>query len=619
MNPKTERQIKILNAETARKIAAGEVIDRPNAIVRELLDNAVDSGANRIDVEIAGGGIDKIRVADNGCGMSRENLLIAAHPHATSKISTETDLLNLSTLGFRGEALASIAAVSRLTIQSGDCKMHCSITRDHEIEPSSEIDGTIVTSENLFENFPARRQFLKRPASETKMCRSTFLEKAMARPDISFRLTVDGIIRNDLIQCGSLRERFVAAMEIQQSAELFYEIKGKADDKSWSFNLVIGDPNVARPDRKDIYIFVNGRRIQEYSLMQAIEYGAEGCFPNGTHPVSALFVTMRPDLVDFNIHPAKKEARFKDMASLHHGVSSTLKEFFNAWTTKAMHSNYARTAADGIRDLVDAASSTFETEKKSGGVSLASSEINAGNDYGCKNALKSPGTYGRRSSIYGGSFVSHLNERAPLEEVADSGVSPSTFAGRAFDPSTPPPSFRYIGKALGTFILVEKNNSIYIIDQHAAHERYLFDKIMTGQGSQVQPLLVPETFELDSAEDDAYMESILPELRKVGFDAEKSHDSKWKFTQYNSMWKGSADELKRLIFEKRVEPKELIRKIAAMTACKAAVKDGYILDEAAAEDLAKKAFELPDPHCPHGRPCWTVITREKLFELVKRT
>ena len=157
--------VRQLNAEVARKIAAGEVIDRPNAIVRELMDNAIDSGAVNITVEISEGGIEKIRIVDNGCGLTENDLANCARPHATSKISTETDLLNLTTLGFRGEALSSIAAVCRLSISSGGKKMRASITEDHIIEPTTPTEGTIVCAEGLFENFPARRQFLKRAAT----------------------------------------------------------------------------------------------------------------------------------------------------------------------------------------------------------------------------------------------------------------------------------------------------------------------------------------------------------------------------------------------------------------------------------------------------------------------
>lgn len=654
MEEKAERQIKILNAEVARKIAAGEVIDRPNATLRELLDNAVDSGATQIDVEIFGGGIEKIRVADNGCGMSKENLLAAAHPHATSKISTESDLLNLSTLGFRGEALASIAAVSRLTIASGAYKMRCSITEDHLIEPSQNVEGTIVTSENLFENFPARRQFLKRPASETKMCRSTFLEKSLARTDIAFRLSVDGEIRSDLSAGQTLAKRFVSALEIRQSADLFYELKGNSANSEWNFKIVIGDPSISRPDRKDIFVYVNGRRISEYSLLQAIEYGAQGCFPNGTHPVAALFVEMRPDLVDFNIHPAKREARFKDIAQLHHGVSSTLREFFRAYTIKTMKEQYsapflAEAASNDSANFSEKKNS-LESSPRSDAPQIARAFFENENSE-AKNIFTKKAIPPISKNFSSANYSSSISGRPSFLKVAEPNVKKNS-APRDFHKSENSSSenssipsarkienensakeyqstffprahvqgyeFRYIGCTLGTFILIEKNSALYAIDQHAAHERFLFDKIMDGK-SETQKLLIPLKIALDSDEDERQMEALAPQLFECGFSCEKISEGEWQFTTLNSLWKGDAQELKKLLFERGVEPREIIRKIAAMTACKAAVKDGYILDDAAAEDLAKKALDLPDPHCPHGRPVYTVLTREKLFALVKRT
>ena len=357
--------VKKLDAEVARKIAAGEVIDRPNAIVRELMDNSIDSGAKSITVEISGGGIEKIRIVDDGCGMTKEDLQNCARPHATSKISSEIDLLNLTTLGFRGEALSSIAAVSRLSITSGGWKMRASITEDHILEPQANITGTIVQSEGLFENFPARRQFLKRPATEALMCKNTFIEKTLAHPEIAFRFIQDGEIKIDLPQNQSLKERFVMANGLLQYEELFFEISKKSSFSSenceWSFNVIIGEPAVSRPSKKDIEIFANGRKIQEYSLVQAVEYGCQGFFPNGTYPVAGVFVHVRPDLIDFNIHPAKKEARFYDISDLHHGLSSTIKDFFKKYT----YANFSEDKSpDEIRsqDFFDIYSDNIENQ-----------------------------------------------------------------------------------------------------------------------------------------------------------------------------------------------------------------------------------------------------------------
>ena len=334
----SKNPIRTLSPEVARKIAAGEVIDRPCAIIRELLDNAIDSGATNITVEITQGGIEKIRIVDNGSGMTKDDLINCARPHATSKISTEVDLLNLSTLGFRGEALASIAAVCRLSIISGGYKMRASITEDHLIENSTPLEGTIVQAEGLFENFPARRVFLKRPASEGLLCKNIFVEKSLAYPQIAFRFISEGQIKLDLPKNQTLKERFISALELNQNIKLFSEISGEQDTspKDWSFKIIIGDPGIYRPNKKDIHIFVNGRKINEFSLQQAVEYGCQGYFPNGTFPIAAVFITMNPSQVDFNIHPAKKEVRFKDISSLHHGISSSVKSIFLNIQTKLL-------------------------------------------------------------------------------------------------------------------------------------------------------------------------------------------------------------------------------------------------------------------------------------------
>lgn len=603
--------VKKLSAEVARKIAAGEVIDRPNAIVRELIDNAVDSGASSVSVEIEDGGIEKVRVVDNGSGMTKEDLASCARPHATSKISTETDLLKLSTLGFRGEALSSIAAVCRLSIVSGGWKMRASVTEDHIIEPSSPVAGTIVQSEGLFENFPARRLFLKRPAAEGLMCRATFVEKTLPRPDIAFSFTADGERKLTLEPGATLKHRFVQAEEISESESLFYEINGSdgKEHPDWSFTCVIGEPGVSRTSRKDILIFVNGRRIQEYSLVQAVEYGGQGYFPNGTYPVAALFVTMNPALVDFNIHPAKKEARFQDIAALHHGVSSALRSFFHQYTVKTM------TEHDGAIQDPPTLGFTKDADTTSTVKTFRSSSSDARSRY-FDTAQQSEGT-SRQSETASkrtdGAFPSYEIRHDAPDEV--SAMADDALGGGE---QLPISGFRFIGSALGTFLIAEKDDTLYIIDKHAAHERILYNAIMAGQGKR-QQLLVPYEITCESAADDEYLEQISGELEKAGFSAEKKDDGTWEVTSVPERWRGTEADLNHAVLDRRLEPSEVISAVAAMSACKAAVKDGYVLDDSTAAELAEEALALPDPHCPHGRPIWTTISREQLFALVKRT
>lgn len=617
--------VKALNAEVARKIAAGEVIDRPNAIIRELIDNSIDSGAKNITVEISQGGIEKIRIIDNGCGMTKDDLFNCARPHATSKISSEVDLLNLHTLGFRGEALSSIAAVSRLSIASGGWKMRASITEDHIIEPSSPVNGTIVQSEGLFENFPARRQFLKRPATEAIMCKNTFIEKSLAHPDISFRFIQDGEIKLDLPPNQTLKDRFIMANGYTQAPELFFTVTNSSknhdgNNEEWSFSVIIGEPAVSKPNKKDISIFTNGRKIQEYSLVQAVEYGCQGFFPNGTYPVAGVFIQIRPDLVDFNIHPAKKEARFYDISDLHHGLSSTLKDFFKQYT----FANFLEDKpADEIR-ISETAQNNFNFYQSNS--QSENQKIEQKNPYSSihykTSETVSNGLSDFRSKYLGIKSNSQNQDyqnkmtRTQISDIAQQALDEQTVSSQKENTS----QVKYIGSCLGTFLLAEKNNCLYIIDQHAAHERILFDKLMNSQSDNAtQNLLIPYKIHTESKIQDQQLEKLQHRLKQIGFFIQKVSEGYWEVTAIPERWTGSEYDLRQYLFVKHVEPEEIIRSIAAMTACKAAVKDGYVLDDVTAEKLVCQSFTLPDPHCPHGRPVYTVISREKLFEMVKRT
>lgn len=642
------RPVRQLSVDVARKIAAGEVIDRPAAIMRELLDNAVDSGADSITAEIKGGGIQKIRIADNGTGMTRDDLANCARPHATSKITDALDLMKLTTLGFRGEALASIAAVSRLTVSSGTWRMKASVAEDHVIEkipPVQNGAGTIVQSEGLFENFPARRVFLKRPSSETALCRDTFIEKALPRPDISFRLTIDGSIRHDLPAGVTRTERLVRALELKESASLFSELQEEgfeSDGKSkWRFSLVIGEPAVYRNDRKHIFIFVNGRRVQEYSLVQAIEYGCQGFFPNGTHPVAALFVQAEPHLVDFNIHPAKKEVKFRDISPVHHGVSSTVRAFFRSYGIKESaphrhdeteknenvlfsisHTTSGKTFAHSALFL-DTTDTKTEKDSFVQAAHLTVAQQKKSAEYETEHSRQTRELLFRNAEP---EKKQHKNDFRFTPETAPEFSHPAEKSGsekpcsvREQDAQPEPDSeSEYLGTLFGTFIALRKNDKLYLIDQHAAHERILFNRILAG-GAEKQELLVPYTIQTESEQDDEYLENLRETLSAAGFTCRNKGNGRWEFSSVPARWTGTQKELEEALLAKRTSPQEIVYHIAATTACKAAVKDGTTLGRTAAEQLAEEALALSDPHCPHGRPIWTVITKEELFARVRRT
>lgn len=643
---KTRRAVRQLSADVARKIAAGEVIDRPNAIVRELMDNAVDSGADSISVEISGGGIEKIRISDNGSGMTKEDLSACARPHATSKIVDTADLNNITTLGFRGEALASIAAVSRLSISSGNWRMKASILEDHLLEQIPLVqngEGTIVMSEGLFENYPARRRFLKRPSSENMLCRETFVEKALPRPDIAFRLTTDNSLRLDLPKDVTLTERFVSALELNESTENFAELKA-CGGTEWKFKLVIGEPTVYRSDRRQIFIYINGRRVQEFSLLQAIEYGCQGFFPNGTHPVAALFAEVDPSTVDFNIHPAKKEVRFRDSSALHHGVSSTVKEYFRSYGIKNSQifedkDNEEQNNVPGfdfgetspslkVSENQSKTNENSETQFFSSLASLALSENSKVQEKNENPAIstgsqKTAGDLRSRFFNYDSTQTAqktlYENQSYKNDHISENSGS-KLYEKTEFPQFTKPDSdgFCYIGTVLNCFLVAQVQDTIYFIDQHAAHERIIFNKLLSGK-TETQALLIPYKITTEDESEEKYLEAALPFLKNAGFTGKNSGEGIFEFSEVPARWKGTQNDLQSALLDKLVKPEDIIYSVAAMTACKAAVKDGYVLDRAAAEELARQALKLPDPHCPHGRPVWTTLTKEQLFARVRRT
>lgn len=323
-------QINLLPPRLQARIAAGEVIDRPQAILRELLDNAIDSGTDDISVIIEGGGIDRIKVKDFGCGMKRDDVGIIASPHATSKIKTEDDLYNIHTMGFRGEALYSIAAVSKLTVATcdGDSGEKSTIVIDNgkrgEISSTGPEKGTEVTSENLFFDIPARRSFLKRNSTEAMMCKNTLVSKALAFPSIGFTLTIDGALKLKWPKRQTLKERVMMLYREYSIAEgdVFY-LEEQRDD--YSIRLVATSSAVKRSDRKEIRVYVNSRPVDEFSIAQAVTYGYGELLPGGSYPYCAVFIQDKAELVDFNIHPAKREVKIRNISEIHHSISSLLK------------------------------------------------------------------------------------------------------------------------------------------------------------------------------------------------------------------------------------------------------------------------------------------------------
>lgn len=591
--PETLPPVRTLPEETAQKIAAGEVIDRPAAVVRELLDNAIDAGARKISVETDKGGIDRIRVSDDGYGMTKEDLAVCRKNHSTSKITSAQDLLAVRTLGFRGEALASIHAVCRMEITSARGGSAYKSLPGGQIVPAVRAKGTLIQADGIFDTFPARKQFLKRPAAETALCRQAFLDKALPWPQIEFRLVTDGTLRFLLSPADSLKTRCLDALQPPESALFFHEITGSGG--TFRFTLVLGGPEVVRRDRRSQFVFVNGRRIDEFALRQAVEFGAEGRFPNGLHPFFCLFLQVDPDTADFNIHPAKREVRFRDPGAIHHTVSSVCRDFYRH-NVLFSHTQGSGTADPGV---------FAQTAHEAAGPAPEPRTLFPG---GFPDAGPAQHTTGKMPVHF--PDIQTAAENGP--EYRSGFVRPET------GPASGEPDFRYLGQILGTFLAVETGGSLLLIDQHAAHERIMYNEILSHRG-EIQELLVP--YRID-APDDAADRSLRQKKRglaEAGFILKDDGDGFWLVTAVPARWSGSEKELREELLSGAAEPENLVSRLYAAEACRRACKDGDILDPQTARKIAAQALTLPEPFCPHGRPVYTVITKEELFRRVKRT
>ena len=589
----------ILPPEEARKIAAGEVVDRPAALVREFIDNALDAGAASIEVLIEEGGMRRVEVVDDGQGMGPADLELCWHTHATSKIRSLDDLRTAATLGFRGEALAAAAAVSRLEILSSmdgrDAWKLDFQAGKPRLERGQRTKGTSVRSLGIFDTLPARKRFLKREASEGGLCRQIFIEKAMTFPDIDFRFTQDGKLRVFFPPSPGLKDRFVQALfsgDGSQSSKAGFIHELKVPAQGFSLTVVLGGPEIYRPDRRQQYVFANGRRIQDFSLLQALEYGVQGFFPNGSHPVGAVYISIDPALADFNIHPAKREVRFADPGAIHHALSSALRDFFHRMGIRAREE--VREERPELFSQVSAGAPGafhYAGGASSGGSLAMEALLNNPPDF-----VPPPGR---------GSWAA---EAALPYAVMDSALSGA---------SSPADGIRFLGRIFGLFLLAEQKERLYIIDQHAAHERILYDQAMEGKIPR-QELLAPIPFSPGSDKDEDFLRSRRDDLARLGVVLETEGRGDWRIEALPSDWRlGDAETVERLL-DLRNAGDNMAERWAAALSCRGAIKDGEYLDPGTALDLVRKALSLPVPRCPHGRPIWYEISRETLLKAVRR-
>ena len=591
-------QIRVLDSLVASRIAAGEVIDRPAAIARELIDNAIDAGPTEITVDVRGGGSEYLSVSDNGSGIRKEDLPLTVKPHATSKIATLDDLYHLSTMGFRGEALYSIAAVSTLSISSGGWTYTCDNSTEGTLTKGGTERGTVVTSQNLFAQLPARRAFLKRDQSEAQLIRNTFLSKAMPFYQIHFRYYANGALKIDLPVRKTLRDRVLDIMTIDErlirSEFTYLETK----DAVFTIKAVTSLPSLHRSDRSKIKIYVNSRAVEEYSLVQAVSFGYGESLPGGSFPYSVIFIDEDPELVDFNIHPAKKEVKLRNRAAVHHALSSMI--------------------ADGLPKAIPAIKAEqpelIPAERKT---SFQDREFiyerSAPDDTG--ESVES-----RRSS-YRPAEDARPKNRDWIEKAREiSSVKPAIRQSAESKEEVWKPEsrkeIRYIGQAFRLFLICECDGRLYLVDQHAAHERVIFDELRAQK--TVQKLLIPIPFEVSPDMDD-FLLSHSDVYTQFGIMISRTGDREWSLSALPALARPFEKELIELIGTKAGSDSELESALYAVVACRAAIKAGDEVDAYSAQALLEKVFELENPACPHGRTFIVTLEEEELRKMVGRT
>ncbi len=647
-------KIKVLPKEIAELIAAGEVVERPASVIKELMENAIDAGSSSVTVEIKNGGITYIRVTDNGCGISREDIRNAFISHATSKISTRDDLYAIGTLGFRGEALASIAAVSnvevltRTTEEETGTRYCISAGEETLVDDAGCPLGTTIVVRDLFFNTPARMKFLKRDVSEANAVAGIVDKIALSNPDVSIRFIREG--KSALFTSGS--------GDLKTAA---YEIFGKdfADgliEADYSFESVkisglVSKPTKSRPNRNMQFFFVNGRLVKSGTASAALSEAYKNSIMVGKFPYCVLNITTAPGLVDVNVHPAKIEVRFANERTVFSAVYYAAKNALEH-RDEAPKVTIPRTAQTELFEPVRPKTEQMRLPEKQPDFwnRMSSSEYRSAQQperptYQQSAArediitVASPDKKPETADSEPSTIQHFLDaQRAKKEETAviEADIRPELSEKAATLPDEKPEEtaraldtavdekpaelpVTVIGEAFKTYIIVQQGESIFLVDKHAAHERMLFNELVKNDSKRsTQMLLTPITVTLSKEEYSSVLDN-LDMLMQAGFAVEDFGYS--VVIVRECPMEISADEVADVVAELAgylVENRQkLISEkkewLFSLMACKAAIKGGMYTTEYERELFIKRLFASPEiRYCPHGRPVMIEITRREL-------
>lgn len=627
--------IRQLDPIVASRIAAGEVVERPSSVLRELIDNSIDAGASKISAYVDQGGIKSLTVVDNGCGMAKEDLPLACISHATSKISTLDDLFNLRTLGFRGEALSSIAACSLLTIDSNGNRIIVDNGHQSDILPGSVSQGTSVRMENLFELIPARKLFLRRPQTEATECRKVFLEKALGFEKVEFLFFVDGELKIHLASAAK-QKRCVDVMSMDKAFMPAQVLEMDYSCDNASLYAVSSDPSCYKRDRTQVKVFVNGRVIDSFALVQAVTNAYSAALPGGAFPFFYLFIEDNPSLVDFNIHPAKRECKIRNQSQIYGCVTAMIRNallhgvFSNGTASldeqpepptlldpqpeepaaklsfEDVHIESAQSAKDEppFKYGADTGSLEFSHHAVSKPTAAARPEAKPFNPSWFENA---------RAIMDASRQAQRQKEDGPKESGYGKALSSCETLGKK--QATQQSNYKYIGQLFDTFLLVELGDRLLFIDQHAAHERILYDEIVAQK--DVQRLIVPYQFETDRSADDFLLENSII-YADFGVELTRVEPMLWEMSTIPAVCRKNEADIATYIQNTTGDVDSARKGLFAIMACHAAIKAGDPLDSVTAKALVDKAFKLDAMVCPHGRSFTFEMSKEELYRKVGR-
>ncbi len=674
--------INVLDISVANLIAAGEVVERPASVVKELIENSIDAGAKNVTVEIKNGGVSLIRVTDDGCGMSKDDLPVCILRHATSKIQTKHDLNTIKTLGFRGEALAAIASVSHLRIitkQKGGSG-YVLESRGGRVSGVSETgcaEGTSVIVEELFGNVPARRKFLKKDSTEASAVMSVCEKTALSHPEISVTFISDNVLKFRTAADGKLKNAIYSVFG-REFANNLLEIDGQADGID-VFGY-IGTPSNSRPNRNMQIFFVNGRYVKNRSIQAALEAAVQSYVPTEKFPTAVLNVTIHPGFVDVNVHPAKTEIKFSNEKSVFDAVYLIVKDAVDKSTQRptlkiedvskpqvrftpvedgrAESLKKRQIAQSGIFDTPEVkreAASYVKTEEKKTVFPEKTEEkptdipkkdfttfktetvtppedTYVPNDFDIpvfSKAVSSPDIIlpEKKEEVKISSPASPVTSQITPPEPVETKMAEDK---EEYKPTKLKGEYKFKGEIFNTYLIVESGDEAYIIDKHAAHERIIFEELKLGvkiKAGYSQMLMIPLEIPLSDEEASAG-EEYRDEITKTGFSFELDAGMAKVFEIPSNLTEGAAVDLFITILGElssgtgnaSLSRDLLYEKALYQSSCKAAIKAGDINTTEELEALVDRLMACPEiTHCPHGRPVAFIMTKSSVERRFGRT